>query len=45
MNTNPFVSCTQPTIILDDSVQTVGVYKLENYIADLCIVKPHYLWT
>ena len=20
-------------------------YKLENYIADLCIVKPHYFWT
>ena len=20
-------------------------YKLENYIADLCVVKPHYFWT
>jgi hypothetical protein len=26
MNTNPCVSCTQPTIILDDSVQKVDVF-------------------
>ena len=40
-NTNPFVSCTHPTII---GTKGRWFYKLENYIADLCIVKPHYFW-
>ena len=37
MNTNPFVSCTQPIIILDDSVQKVGVFTNSKTTSQICV--------
>ena len=37
MNTNPFVNCTQPTIILDDSVQKVDVFTNSKTTSQICV--------
>ena len=38
MNTNSVVSCTQPIIILDDSVQKVGVFTNSKTTSQICVL-------
>ena len=38
MNTNPFVNYTQPIIIMDDSVQKVGVFTDSKTTSQICVL-------